>query len=143
MLGTILRQQGAAAEAIAEFRRTIALEPRSAEAHLSLGQMLERSGDATGASAALAEAERLNARKADEQAAAFALSRGADQLRQGDVRAAIVELKDAVRLAPELARAHYPLALALRQQGAQADARAHFAEAQRLAPWIQVPGVAR
>ena len=27
MLGTILRQQGAAAEAIAEFRRTIALEP--------------------------------------------------------------------------------------------------------------------
>ena len=97
----------------------------------------------TGASAALAEAERLNAQKADEQAAAFALSRGADKLRQGDVRAAIVELKDAVRLAPHLARAHYQLALALRRQGAQADARAHFAEARRLAPWIEIPGVAR
>ena len=139
MLGTILRQQGAAADAIAEFRRTIALEPRSAEAHLSLGQMLERSGDAAGASAALAEAGRLNAQKADEQAAAFALSRGAEKLRQGEVRAAIVELKDAVRLAPQLARAHYQLALALRRQGAQADARAHFAEAQRLAPWIEIP----
>ena len=45
--------------------------------------------------------------------------------------------------AAELARAHYQLALALRRQGAQADARAHFAEAQRLAPWIEIPGVAR
>ena len=34
--------------------------------------MLERSGDTAGASAALAEAERLNAQKANEQAAAFA-----------------------------------------------------------------------
>ena len=143
MLGTILRQQGAAADAIAQFRRTIVLEPCTAEAHLSLGQMLERSGDTAGASAALAEAERLHAQTADEQAAAFALSRGADKLRGGEVRAAIVELQDAVRLAPQLARAHYQLALALRRQGAQADARAHFAEAQRLAPWIEIPGVAR
>jgi Tfp pilus assembly protein PilF len=101
--------------------------------------MLERSGDTAGASAALAEAARLNAQKADEQAAAFALSRGADKLRQGEVRAAITELKEAVRLAPRLARAHYQLALALRRDKAQADARAHFAEARRLAPWIEIP----
>ena len=143
MLGTILRQQGRAADAVAEFRRTIALEPRTAEAHLSLGQMLERSGDTAGASAALAEAERLNALKASEQAAAFALSRGSEKLRQGEVRAAITELKDAVRQAPTLARAHYQLALALRRQGAAADARAHFAEARRLAPWIEIPGAVR
>jgi Tfp pilus assembly protein PilF len=139
MLGTILRQQGAAADAIAAFRRTIALAPRTAEAHLSLGQMLERGGDTAGASAALAEGARLNAEKADEQAATFALTRGADKLRQGAVAAAVVELKDAVRLAPHLARAHHQLALALRRQGAQADARAHFAEARRLAPWIEIP----
>jgi Flp pilus assembly protein TadD len=71
------------------------------------------------------------------------MSRGAEKLRQGELRAAIRELREAVRLAPQLARTHYQLALALRRQGAAADARAHFAEAQRLAPWIEIPGAAR
>jgi Flp pilus assembly protein TadD len=139
MLGTILRQQGNNADALSAFRRTIELQPRSAEAHLSVGQLLERQGDSTAASAALAEAERLNKQKADEQAAAFAVNRGTDKLRKGDVPGAVVELKEAVRLAPQLARAHYQLALALRQQGADRDARAHFARAQQLAPYLEIP----
>jgi hypothetical protein len=57
--------------------------------------MLERSGDTAGASAALAEAERLNAQR--RRAGGIRSARGADKLRQGEVRAAIVELKDAVR----------------------------------------------
>ena len=139
MLGTILRQQGNDAEALSEFRRTIELQPQSAEAHLSLGQLLERQGDSAGATAALAEAERLNKQKSDEQAAAFALNRGTEKLRKGDVPGAVTELREAVRLAPQLARAHYQLALALRQRGAQRDANAHFAKAQQLAPYLEIP----
>jgi Flp pilus assembly protein TadD len=44
-----------------------------------------------------------------------------------------------VRLAPENARAHYQLALARRRRGRASEARAHFAEARRLAPYLQVP----
>ena len=44
-----------------------------------------------------------------------------------------------MRLAPQLARAHYQLALALRRQKAPADAQVHFTEARRLAPWIEIP----
>jgi protein O-GlcNAc transferase len=139
MLGTILRQQGNDAEALALFRRTIELQPQSSEAYLSIGQMLERQGDRAGATAALAEADRLNKRKADEQAAAYALNRGMAKLQKGDLPGAIAELKDAVRLAPQLARAHYQLGLALRKHGAVAEARAHFATAQQLAPYLEVP----
>ena len=92
-----------------------------------------------GASAAFAEAERLNTQKADEQAAAFALSRGADKLRGGEVRAAIVELKDAVRLAPHLARAHYQLALALRRQGRRPTPARISPRRGASRPWIEVP----
>jgi len=47
-----------------------------------------------------------------------------------------------VRLAPENAQAHFHLALALRKQGARAEARRHFHEAQRLAPYLEPPGPA-
>lgn len=103
-------------------------------------QTAPASGDAARLYApALTEGARLNAEMANEQTAACALTRGADKLRQGAVGAAIAALKEAVRLAPHLAPAHHQLALALRCQGAQADARAHFAEARRLAPWIEIP----
>jgi Flp pilus assembly protein TadD len=144
MLGTILRQQGDPAAALTEFRRTISLQPKSAEAHLSLGQILQRVPDSeTEATSALAEAARLNKQRANEQAAAYALNRGAARLRQRDLAGAIVELRDAVRLAPDMARAHYQLALALRQRGARSEAHTHFAEAQRLAPWLELPEAAR
>jgi tetratricopeptide (TPR) repeat protein len=139
MLGTILRQQGHTQEALGEFRQTIQLQPRSAEAYLSLGQLLHRTGDEAGSTAALNQAERLNKLKANEQAAAFALNRGVEKLGTGDVDGAIGDLTEAVRLAPELPRAHYQLALALRQRGAHAKAREHFAEAQRLAPYLEIP----
>ncbi len=113
------RQQGRTDEALAEFRKSIELQPESAEAYLSLGQLLQRRGEARRVSAALREAERLNRVKADEQAAAFALNRGVEKLGRGDVAGAIVDLREAVRLGPDLPRAHYQLALALRRQGAQ------------------------
>ena len=139
MLGTILKQQGAAAEALAAFRETVKYRPESAEAHLSLGQMLSQAGEANLAAAEIREAERLNQKKADEQASTFAVGVGLQKLKTGDVTGAIAKLRDAVRLAPDNAQAHYQLALALQQSGARTEARAHFAEAQRLAPYLRPP----
>ncbi len=113
MLGTILRQQGSTEEALTAFRRSIELQPESAEAYLGLGQLLQRRGDVEGSAAALRQAERLNRLKADEQAAAFALQRGVEKLGKGDVPGAIADLKEAVRLGPNLPRAHYQLSARL------------------------------
>ena len=52
MLGTVLRQLGDQDGAIREFREAIRLQPASAEAHLSLGQMLQQRGDRAAAAAA-------------------------------------------------------------------------------------------
>jgi tetratricopeptide (TPR) repeat protein len=139
LLGTILRAKGDLAGASEEFRRTIRDQPGSAEAHLSLGQVLRRLGDAEGAAAATAEAERLNKKKVDVQAAAFAIDLGKRRLAAEDLPGALESLRAAVRLAPEMADAHYQLALALRLQGKGEEAQSHFAKAQRLAPWLLIP----
>jgi Flp pilus assembly protein TadD len=140
MLGTVLKQQGAASDAMAEFRAMIKYRPTSAEAHLSLGQMLRQAGQTEAAAAAFAEAERLNQKKTDAQGAIFAVGVGLQKLKAGDVAGAIEKLREAVRLAPDNPQAHYQLALAFQRAGAQAEAKLHFAEAQRLAPYLRPPG---
>jgi hypothetical protein len=81
----------------------IRISPASAEAHTSLAQTLQATYDAAGASAALAEAERLNKVKADGQAAVFAVNAGLESLKRHEVAAAIARFREAVRLAPGLA----------------------------------------
>src|SRR5205807_5445665 len=135
MLGTIFKQQRRTDAALDELRETIRINPASAEAHTSLGQLLQLQHDAAGAAAQFAEADRLNKRKADAQAAAFAVNAGLERLKNGDVAAAVEKFREAVRLAPDSAQAHFQLALALRRMGRQQEARAEFAAAQRLAPY--------
>jgi tetratricopeptide (TPR) repeat protein len=142
MLGTILRQQGLTSEALAAFRATIANRPTSAEAHLSLGQLLAQLGQTEASVAALAEAERLTRLKADREAAAFAVAVGVQKLEARDTAGAIERFREAIRLAPESARAHYQLALALQRAGAEREAQTHFAEAKRLAPFMTSPAQA-
>jgi len=55
---------------------------------------------------------------------------------KGDRPAALASLREAVRLDPASARAHYQLALVLRQAGAAREAARHFTEAHRLAPYL-------
>src|SRR5258708_19914947 len=111
MLGTVLKQQGKEDDALAQFRETVRLQPRSAEAHLSIGQMLRQRGDAAGAAAALAEADRLRKLKGDDQAATFAVSAGLKKLAAKDLAGAIATFREAVRLAPAHAPPPYPLPL--------------------------------
>jgi tetratricopeptide (TPR) repeat protein len=142
MLGTVLRQMGRPEEALAQFQETLTHDPQSAEAWISIGQLRQRQRDADGAAAAFAEADRIRKIKADAQAALFAIKTGMQQLQAGDIAAAVVQLREAVRLAPDNAQAHYQLALALAKSGAQEDARRHMADARRLAPGM-VPADAK
>jgi tetratricopeptide (TPR) repeat protein len=89
MLGTILRKQGDAEGAIFEFRETIKYQNESADAYLSLGQILQQKNEPTLAAQAFAEAERLNRKKADRQAAVFAVSVGVDKIRKNDLAGAV------------------------------------------------------
>ena len=91
------------------------------------------------ARAALEEAERLNRRKADAQASTFAVSVGMEKLKAGNRGGAIEQFREAIRLAADNPQAHYQLALALGQT-APDEARRHFEDARRLAPYLRPPG---
>jgi Tfp pilus assembly protein PilF len=58
-------------------------------------------------------------------------------LQAGNVRAAHKEFVDAVRLKPSYAEAHYNLALALQQEGNEAESRAEFNKAYEIAPELK------
>jgi len=143
VLGTVLRQLGQTDEALAELRATIRYQPTSAEAHLSLGQLLQQKQQASEAAAAFAEAQRLLRRKADAQAATFAVSVGLKRIKDNDTAGAIERFREAVRLSPDYPEAHYQLGLALLATGGKAEAHAEFAEAQRLAPYLKAPEAPR
>ena len=104
---------------------------------MSLGQALKQIGQPDAAAAELAEADRLNRRTAAAQASTFAVSVGRQKVKAGDYAGAIEQFREAVRLAADNPQAHYQLALALQHTGAVAEARAHLAEARRLAPYLR------
>jgi len=136
MLGLVRKQEGDLEGALAGFREAVRLRPRYAEAQAALGQLLAARGDTAGAAAAQDASARLTREKADAQAAAFALAAGQASAEKGDHPAALASLREAVRLDPASARAHYQLALVLRQAGAAREAARHFTEAHRLAPYL-------
>ena len=64
------------------------------------------------------------------------MSVGRQKLKAGDRPAAIAQFREAIRLAPDNADAHYALGVALQQAGAAAEAREHFEQARKLAPHL-------
>jgi len=139
MLGTVLRQQRRPEDALAQFREAVRLMPTLAEAHLSLGQVLQQQGDQPAAAAAFAEAERLNRRKADAQASTLAVGAARTLLQRGNLAAAGAKLREALALADDNFEAHYELGRLLERLGKRDEARRHFEEAYRLAPYLRPP----
>src|SRR5258708_32468669 len=123
MLGTIFRQQGETAAALKELRETIRLNPASSEAYNSIGQILTSAHDAAGAAEAFTEARRLNRIKADSQAAVFAVNAGLERLKRNDIAGAIAKFREAIRLSPDSAQAHYRLPPRPRRRRAPPPAR--------------------
>src|SRR5205085_6838954 len=107
----------------------------------TLGQMLQGKGDAADAAQAFAEADRLRKLTADAQAAVFAINAGRERVKQQDLAGAVQKFREAVRLAPDNAQAHYQLALALRREGRNEEAAKELAAARRLAPYLRPPPI--
>ncbi len=137
-LGRTLAARGKHAEAIAAFRRAVALYPRFAAAWYALGLSLRRQGDEAGAAEALAHAAeygtewpgvddpllaRVRSLREDGRAH---LDRGIALDRQGDLAGAIREHEAAVAASPNLIQAHLNLIVLYGRLGDLEKARSHY-----------------
>ena len=116
-LGTALRRTGRAHEAVASFRRAIALKPDSAEIHNNLGNALKDLGRLDEAVAAFRRALEL---KPDFVKSHNNLGNAFVDL--GRLEEALASYRQAVARDPGYAEAHNNLGIALRLQGRGAEA---------------------
>jgi eukaryotic-like serine/threonine-protein kinase len=163
-LGVALRAQGKPAEAIAEYREAIRLQPSYANAHTCLGVALKDEGKLAEAVAEYREAIRLGTNipardhydlgralyeleRIDEAVAECReairlnpvfpdphLAMVACQLRAGRLDEALASAREAVRMTPGRTEAHYALGNALEPLGRHEEAVAAFRETVRLDP---------
>jgi tetratricopeptide (TPR) repeat protein len=147
-------------EAIAAFRRVLAIDPRHVLARYNLALVLKRIDRASEAIDELTRAIQVDARPEAhytlgvihwqqgeidqaERALRAALAAqpghadahytlGAVLGARRDVKGAVASLRRAIELRPDLWSARYTLARILRESGDEAAARAHLAEAERL-----------
>jgi tetratricopeptide (TPR) repeat protein len=128
-LGNALDDQGKLAEAIAEFREAIRLQPNLTDVHINLGNALRGQGKPEEAIAEFREAIRL---QPNHPWAHYNLG---NALRaEGKLAQAIAEFREAIRLQPNHPWAHNNLGNALRAEGKLAQAIAEYREAIRLQP---------
>ncbi|HTC25018.1 MAG TPA: tetratricopeptide repeat protein [Gemmatimonadales bacterium] len=113
----------APAQAREAYERTLALEPRHADARVNLGRLLQESGEALEA-----VGQYLAALASDPKhpTAAFNLGTALDDLGRG--RDAIAAYERAVKADPGFADAHYNLALLYEKAGRKRDAVRHMRE---------------
>jgi superkiller protein 3 len=123
-LGVVLHRQGKADEAIACFRKAIALDPKNASAHTNLGIALQQRGK-------LAEAENAFRRAIvlDPKLAAAHLHLGNALRGAGRTDEAIACYRKALELQPNLAAAKKALEALGAKEAAAPPAKAHPAEA--------------
>jgi tetratricopeptide (TPR) repeat protein len=117
------------ADAAAEFRKAIRLEPQNADLHLTLAVALRANGDLDGAIEEEREALRVNWKNENPR-----LYLGEALARKGDWDGAIAEYREALRLNPENEAAHAFLGWALGGKGDWDGAIAEEREAIRLNP---------
>jgi len=126
-------------ESATALRRAIELQPDFVGAHTTLASVLRQMGDTAGADAAQKESARLSKEKNSLQGAVLATNSGKRMLAAGDVDGAVSQFRNAVRLSPSFAAAHYQLGMALTQKGQKDEAMAEFKRASDLDPRLQIP----
>lgn len=123
-------------DAVAAYRRVVALDPSYAAAWNNLGLLLHRLGQYD-------EARRAyeTALAQDPHLAEAAYNLGALDEDQGDPEAAIRHYRRALELQPDYADAHFNLASALARTGRNAEALAHwqrYLELDAGSPWARI-----
>jgi tetratricopeptide (TPR) repeat protein len=128
-LGTALRSLGRTEQALAHFRRAIALDPRLGQAHSNLGQFLLDLGRGAEALPHCREAVALQPNVAETHNNLGNVHRAAGRF--AEARACYFE---ALRLNPRLARTHANLGQAMQQEGRVDDALTWLRRAIELQP---------
>jgi tetratricopeptide (TPR) repeat protein len=128
-MGSLLREQGRAGDAVPFLRESIRLNPRFPDSHNNLGMALEALGQTDEALAEYVEALRI------DPAMAFAHNNlGSVLLKTGRADEAAAQFTEALRQSPDLAGVHDNLGQARAARGRFADARTEYVEALRLQP---------
>ncbi len=125
-LGCELEGQSAE-EAIAAYRKALALDATHADAHVNLGRLLHEAGDAAEAAA---HYEAALAARPDDAVAAFNLGVAEEDLRR--LPEALLAYQKAVRLDPANADAHYNAAALAERLGRTAEALQHLKSYRKL-----------
>ena len=129
ILGDLYLYEGMPQEADSHFVRALAIDPDSFAAAYGLGRARFKSGDFTGAIAALRQALAQNPDHLDTH---YAL--GLAYVRQASYRDARAHFARSIALDPDHAESHYGLALILMQQGQREQARQALQKVLALAP---------
>lgn len=123
-------------EAADAYRQVLAIEPRRADAHFNLGNVLRALGDGDGA------AEQFGAAIEIAPGMACAWFNLADvQEEQGRIDEVIPSLRSALEASPAYADAHFNLAMCYEKAGRCSDAQRHWAKYLALDPdseWAEV-----
>lgn len=129
-LGIALVEKGAVTEAMINYLKVIAINPRHAAAHYNLGLALVKTGQADQALLFFDRAVKLSPQLAEAR-----VGKAAALAEQGHADQAVSELKQALAIDPQLVTAHLTLANLLADQGRADEATAHLETAVAIAPW--------
>lgn len=114
-------EPGSPGEAMAAYRRALALEPDHADAHVNLGRLLHEAGDAAAAEPHYAAAL---ASRPEDATAAFNLGVALEDM--GRLPEALLAYQKAVRIDPANADAHFNAATLAERLGRPAEALRHL-----------------
>jgi tetratricopeptide (TPR) repeat protein len=114
-------EAGSPEEAAAAYGKSLALEPRHADAHVNLGRLLHESGDPA---AAEPHYEAALAARPDDGTAAFNLGVALED--QGKLPEALLAYQKATRVDPDNADAHFNAAALAERLGRPAEALGHL-----------------
>ena len=128
-LGSLLLERKQVNEAIAHFRKALALQPDDAGLHHHFGAVLAKQGQMDEAIRHYQEALRLNPDQADAHNGLGVALHEKGQMDEG-----IRQLQEAIRLEPDHTDAHYNLGVAFYQQGHTVEAIREFQAVIRLKP---------
>lgn len=127
-LGFVLERQGIGDEAVAMYRKALALDPGSAAAHTNLAGFLARTGDFAGAE------RHYRAALEQEPSAPAHTGLGFALWKQGRVDDAIARLRDAIETDPKHVPAYDQLGTILVEQGRLTEAAASYRRLLRYTP---------
>jgi len=131
LAGNALLEQGQFQQALTQYQRALAINPRYVEVHNSLGAAYQLQGQLDAAAAAYREAIRIKPDFAPAHGNLAALLN-----RQGKLDEAVVHFREAIRLNPNYSKAHNNYGILLRGQGKLDQAAAEFEAALRIDPQL-------